>query len=186
VARVLLLAGLGLAGSGCSWIGIVTQSEFKKEKEQTQTRLEGVRKELLAHTQILANHGKAIYEVRLQMRDALSGKPAESTARAMPEEKPAEKPAPARREMEPPRESGRTMYIRSAYQGFPLNYAAGYRAPRGQRFPYRLAPGTEVRVLSGDDRGFTQVEVRSGSYKGRRMWVRTRWLVGERPSRGRG
>ena len=181
-AWALLLAGLGAASSGCSLV--VSQAEFDKEKEQTRGQLDGIRKELLAHTQIIANHGKAINEVRLQMRDALSGgKTEERMARpAAPEMK---EPAPAR----PPAQAarGRVMYIRSAYQGLPLNYAAGYRAPRGPRFPYRLPPGTEVTVLSGDTRGFTHVEVKSGPLKGRRMWVRTQWLVGERPARaGRG
>lgn len=177
-AWVLLLAGLGAASPGCGWI--VSQAEFDKEKEQTRGQLDGIRKELLAHTQILANHGKAINEVRLQIRDALSGGKSEERM-ARPAAPGAGKPAPAK----PPAQAarGKTMYVRSAYQGLPLNYAVGYRAPRGARYPYRLPPGTEVVVLSGDDRGFTHVEVKSGQFKGRRMWVRTQWLVGERPAR---
>lgn len=177
-ARMLLLAGLGLSGAGCGWI--VTQSEFDKEREHTRGQFETVRNELLAHTQILANHGKAINEVRLQMRDVLTGQPAGTTARDIPQEV---RPGPAAPpEAKPPAQApaGRTLYVRSTYQGLPLNYAAGYRAPRGPRLPFRLAPGTPVRTVSGDQQGFTQVEVLSGPHKGKKMWVRTRWLAGER------
>lgn len=181
-AWALLLAGLGLASSGCALV--VPRAEFDKDREQNRVQLDGIRKELLAHTQILANHGKTINEVRLQMRDALSGgKPEARMTR--PAEGPAQaKPAPAKAPAASAR--GKVMYVRSAYQGAPLNYAAAYRAPRGARYPYRLLPGTEVMALSGDDRGFTQVEVKTGQFKGRQMWVRTRWLVEERPAPRRG
>ncbi|MBI2177584.1 MAG: hypothetical protein HYU38_04460 [Candidatus Tectomicrobia bacterium] len=182
-AKVLLLACLGLIGSGCAWI--VPRAEFEEKQKQDQASMTAIRTELLAHTQILANHGKAINEVRLQIRDALSGwKAAGPMAPAAPPGAPAMRPGPPR-----PAAGvsiGKTVYVRSMYQGLPLNYAAGYRAPRGARYSYRLPPGTEVTALSGDDRGFTHVEVKAGPLKGRRMWVRTRWLVGERPARGPG
>jgi hypothetical protein len=72
----------------------------------------------------------------------------------------------------------RVMFIRRSYRGLPLNYAGGYRAPKGKRAPYTLPPGTRVRTLSGDDRGFTRVEVQTGRWKGKKMWVRSIWLVG--------
>jgi hypothetical protein len=175
-----LLACLGLIGSGCAWI--VPRAEFEEKDKKTQASMAAIRTELLAHTQILANHGKAINEVRLQIRDALSGgKPAGPMAPGAPATRPGAPPRPAAGVS-----IGKTMYVRSMYQGLPLNYAAGYRTPRGARYPYRLVPGTEVTAISGDDRGFTHVEVKAGPLKGRRMWVRTRWLVGERPAPGRG
>ncbi len=181
----LLLAALAWGASGCGWV--VTQAAYEKDKEQTQGQLQVIRKQLLAHTQILANHGKSINEVRLQLRDALS-----AAKKPEGEAKPMEGPAPAVAKAAPPPEAGfprgKSMFIRSVYEGLPLNYAGGYHAPRGARYPYKLAPGTQVEVLSGDDRGFTHVEVKSGQWRGRKMWVRTRWLVErpEAPGRPRG
>ena len=88
-AKVLLLACLGLIGSGCAWI--VPRAEFEEKQKENRATVTAIRTELLAHTQILANHGKAINEVRLQMRDALSGgKTEERMARpAAPEMKKA-------------------------------------------------------------------------------------------------
>ena len=180
---VLLMAVLGLAGAGCALV--VPRAEFEEQKKQSQASIVAIRQQLLAHTQILATHTRSLNEVRLQMRDALSGaKPAGGMAGPTPPAAPAGRPAPPKPAAAA--SLGKTMYIRSMYQGLPLNYAVGYRAPRGARYPYRLPPGTEVVALSGDSRGFTHVEVKSGQFKGRRMWVRTQWLVGERPARGRG
>ena len=80
---------------------------------------------------------------------------------------------------------GKSLFVRATYRGLPLNYAGGYRKPRGKRYPYRLPPGTLVEVLSADRRGFTRIRVKSGRWKGRRMWVRTRWLVEKMKSRRR-
>ncbi|MDP7168510.1 MAG: hypothetical protein QF701_12295, partial [Nitrospinota bacterium] len=55
--------------------------------------------------------------------------------------------------------------------------------PRGKRFLYMLPPGTLVEVLSRDNRGFTRILVKSGRWKRRKMWVRTRWLVVKMKSR---
>ncbi|MEK6709312.1 MAG: hypothetical protein AABZ64_01910, partial [Nitrospinota bacterium] len=68
-ARALLLASLGAAISGCAWF--VPRAEFEKEQGEQKAALGAIRRELLAHTQILANHGKTLNEVRLQLRDAL-------------------------------------------------------------------------------------------------------------------
>lgn len=78
---------------------------------------------------------------------------------------------------------GKSLFVRASYRGLPLNYAEGYRKPRGKRFPYKLPPGTLVEVLSIDNRGFTRILVKSGRWKKRKMWVRTRWLVVKMKSR---
>ena len=77
-------------------------------------------------------------------------------------------------------------YIRRTYRGLSLSYAGGYDTPRGSRYAYRLAPGTRVAVISGDRRGFTRVEIKSGRLAGKKMWVRTQWLTKQNPGRAKG
>ena len=188
--KYLLLAAFAVAMSGCGLV--VLADDYQKDVKQRAAEMQFVRKQMLAHTQILANHGKMINEARLQIRDALSL--AKSSAAGMRQEaakKPEMKQAapPKAVAKKPPAmklpSPSRVMFIRRSYRGLSLNYAGGYRAPRGKRVPYTLPPGTRVRTLSGDDRGFTQVEVQTGRWKGRKMWVRTIWLVGRqtRPKR---
>ncbi|MDA0999467.1 MAG: hypothetical protein O2807_02965 [bacterium] len=192
VALVLLLPGCGL---------VVSQSAYEKDQKVIKEETQGMRQQLLVHTRTLAQHGKAINEVRFQIRDAISGvdkKVGEVQAdfrdlkeemkkmggrRAPAARAPRKAAGPGSRQMAKGYSSGAVMMIRRTYRGLPLNYAGGYQAPRGKRFPYRLPPGTRVRVLSSDRRGFTRVEVLSGRWRKKKMWVRTIWLMAEQKSR---
>jgi hypothetical protein len=182
-AKYLLLAALAVAMSACGLV--VRADDYQKDLAKRNAEMQFVRKQMLAHTQILANHGKMINEARLQIRDALSlvkGSAAGMRKKAAkrPEKKQAPPPKMAAKKppAAKPSPASRVMFIRRSYRGLPLNYAGGYRAPKGKRVPYTLPPGTRVRTLSGDDRGFTRVEVQTGRWKGRKMWVRSIWLVG--------
>ncbi len=173
--------------SGCSLV--VMQNDYQEDKEQNQKAVESIRGQLLAHTQILANHGKSLNEFKLQLRDTVSNvekavkelkaKPKTAMLSSKPERKKesASKPANQRKM------STVTRYIRHTYRGLSLSYAGGYNEPRGSRYPYRLKPGTRVAIITGDRGGFTKVEVSSGRWVGKKMWVRTRWLVEQVPSR---
>lgn len=186
--RTGLACALALLASGCGLV--VPQAVYEKDREQTQKEVNAIRSQLLAHTQILANHGKSVNEFKLQLRDAVVDvKKTVAALQAGPggaaPPKRTEKKEPAKETASKGGASGETRYVRRTYQGIPLNYAGGYREPRGARYPYRLAPGTRMAVLSGDTRGFTRVEVQSGRWKGKKMWVRTRWLT-ERAPAGKG
>ena len=183
--KYLLLAAFAVAMSGCGLV--VLADDYQKDVKKRDAEMQFIRKQMLAHTQILANHGKMINEARLQIRDALSlVKSSAAGMRQKAAKKPKKKRAapPKAAAKKPPAmklpPASRVMFIRRAYRGLPLNYAGGYRAPRGKRVPYTLPPGTRVRTLSGDNRGFTRVEVQTGRWKGRKMWVRTIWLVRSR------
>ena len=54
IALVLMVFAFGLAGCGY----LVTTGVYKKEKEKSRAQLEFVRKQLTAHTKILAGHGR--------------------------------------------------------------------------------------------------------------------------------
>lgn len=184
---------LPLLISGCGYI--IKKEVYVKDQKLVQTKVEFIRRQMLAHTQILQRHGRSINEVRLRLRDMASrtrgaGGPRRA-ARPGGGMKASARPAPSRAasrakgSMKGGHPVGKSLFVRATYRGLPLNYAGGYRKPRGKRYPYRLSPGTLVEVLSADRRGFTRIRVKSGRWKGRRMWVRTRWLVEKMKSRRR-
>ncbi len=188
--RAGLACGLALLISGCG-LG-VRRAAYEKDREETRKEVGAIRSQLLAHTQILANHGRSLNEFKLRLRDAASsaeekfkGLKAKS-AREQGAPQPAPKKASAGKPAGGSEARVNTRYVRRAYRGLPLNFAGGYRAPRGASYPYRLAPGTRVAVLSADSRGFTRVQVKSGRWAGETMWVRTRWLIRRAPSLSRG
>lgn len=181
--------------SGCAYI--VKKDAFEKNNKLTQTKVDFLRKQLIAHTQILQNHGRSINEVQLQLRDVASlARKSDDAIRSMAKSKKKMSASSARKRpkasigavksgaMKSGHRIGTSLFVRSSYRGLPLNYAGGYRTPRGKRYPYRLPPGTLVEVISKDKRGFTRIRVKSGRWKGRRMWVRTRWLVAKMASLG--
>ena len=187
------LAAASILLSGCGYI--VQTSRYEKDAKESNAKIEFVRKQLLAHTQILQNHGRSINEVQLQLRDIASRVkkqkdfgPAKSPVRSKKSSRARSKSAASgagggRRLLGGGHPIGRSLFVRASYRGLPLNYAGGYRKPRGKRFPYKLPPGTLVEVLSRDNRGFTRILVKSGRWKRRKMWVRTRWLVVKMKSR---
>ena len=190
----VFLAAASILLSGCGYF--VQSSRYEKDTKASSAKVEFIRKQLLAHTQILQNHGRSINEVQLQLRDIASSvkkqrefAPARSPAkskkfsRAMP--KSAKMGARSGRRLMGGHPIGKSLFVRASYRGLPLNYAGGYRKPGGKRFPYKLPPGTLVEVLSTDNRGFTRILVKSGRWKKRKMWVRTRWLVVKMKSRKR-
>ena len=185
--RMVFICGLIAMLSGCSLV--VMQADYQEEKAQNQKEVDSIRGQLLAHTQILANHGKSLNEFKLQLRDAVSN--VEKTVKELKVNLKATMVSPkSERKKESALKSGRqsetyavTKYIRRSYRGLSLSYAGGYEEPRGSRYPYRLKPGTRVAIISGDRRGFTRVVVRSGRWLGKKMWVRTRWLVEKAPKR---
>lgn len=188
--RAGLACGFALLISGCG-LG-VRRAAYEKDREETRKEVSAIRSQLLAHTQILANHGRSLNEFKLQLRDAASGnenKSGELRAKST-RERSAPQPAPKKASAGKPADRSEarvnTRYVRRAYRGLPLNFAGGYSEPRGASYPYRLAPGTRVAVLSADSRGFTRVRVTSGRWAGETMWVRTRWLTKRAPSRARG
>ena len=180
--------------SGCAYI--VKKDDYVKDSKLTQSKVDFLRKQLIAHTQILQNHGRSINEVQLQLRVVASlARKSNDAIRSL--DKPRKKmsvPTARKRSRPSKRKSsakfrgghkiGRSLFVRSSYRGLPLNYAGGYRSPRGKRYPYRLPPGTLVEVISKDKRRFTRIRVKSGRWKGRKMWVRTRWLVAKMASLG--
>ena len=185
--RVVLICVLMTMLSGCNLV--VMQADYNEDKEKNQKEVSAVRSQLLAHTQILANHGKSLNEFKLQIRHAvstvektvkeLSGRPTSRTDYAKPNRKKesARKPA-SQNEI-----TMATRYIRRTYRGLLLSYAGGYNEPGSSRYPYKLKPGTLVAVISSDRRGFTRVQVKSGRWEGKKMWVRTRWLTEQAPKR---
>lgn len=195
----LLAAALVLLIPGCGFI--VTNKAYEKDQKEIKEDLSGMRQQLLVHTRTLAQHGKAINEVRFQIRDAVSRvnkkvgqaradfRDLRNELRKARKRRAALRRTPKkvrpRRRMARGYRSGAVMVIRRTYRGLPLNYAGGYRAPRGKRFPYRLKPGTRVRVLSRDRRGFTRVEVLSGRWRKKKMWVRTIWLLAKQKAQKR-
>ncbi|MEE9276147.1 MAG: hypothetical protein V3V62_12645 [bacterium] len=193
IGRGLLLAALSIAMSGCALI--VTKKDYEKGQKRSQQQLQVIRRQLLAHTRTLAKHGKSLDEARLQIRDTLSfvRKMKAQAARAklakarMPKSKAprAKAASSAKAKGGKGYPVGTTLTIRRSYRSLPLNYAGGYRAPRGSRYPYTLPPGTRVRSITRDRRGFTRVVVRTGRWKGKKMWVRTIWLIERRTSRKR-
>ena len=188
--RIVFICVLMAMLSGCSLV--VMQADYQEDKAQSKKEVESIRGQLLAHTQILANHGKSLNEFKLQLRDTVSN--VEKTVKEL-KAKPKTTMVSPRSErkkesaVKPANQSEtyvRTRYIRRTYRGFSLSYAGGYDEPRGLRYPYQLKPGTRVAVISGDRRGFTRVEVRSGRWAGKKMWVRTRWLTRQSPNRAKG
>ncbi len=187
------LAAVSILLSGCGYI--VQTSRYEKDAKESNAKVEFVRKQLLAHTQILQNHGRSINEVQLQLRDIASRVkkqrdfgPAKSPVRSKKSSRARSKSAASgagggRRLLGGGHPIGRSLFVRASYRGLPLNYAGGYRKPRGKRLLYKLPPGTLVEVLSRDNRGFTRILVKSGRWKRRKMWVRTRWLVVKMKSR---
>lgn len=188
--RAGLACGFALLISGCG-LG-VQRAAYEKDREETRKEVGAIRSQLLAHTQILANHGRSLNEFKLRLRDAASSAEEKfKELKAKPaREQGAPQPAPKKASAGKPAGGSEarvnTRYVRRAYRGLPLNFAGGYRAPRGASYPYRLAPGTRVAVLSADSRGFTRVQVKSGRWAGETMWVRTRWLIRRAPSLSRG
>ena len=189
-ALVLMVFFFGLTGCGY----LVTTEVYKKENEKSQAQLEFVRKQLTAHTKILANHGRAINEVQVQLREAAAkardaeriGKGIDkSIKKAIKDSSRPESASVQRSKLRKGFPVGLSLFIRRKYRGLPLNFAGGYYTPRGKRYPYKLPPGTLVQVLSGDSRGFTRIQVKTGRWKGRKMWVRTRWLIRKSKSMGR-
>ncbi len=188
--RMMFIGGLMAVLSGCSLV--VLQADYQEDQAQGKKEVESIRGQLLAHTQILANHGKSLNEFKLQLRDTVSN--VEKTVKELKAKPKASVvfPKPERKKesaVKPANQSETyvgTRYIRRTYRGFSLSYAGGYDEPRGSRYRYRLKPGTRVAVVSGDRRGFTQVEVRSGRWSGKKMWVRTRWLTKQAPKRAMG
>ena len=137
--------------SACSLV--VTQADYDMDKEKTRKDFVAIRGQLLAHTQILANHGKSLNEFKLQLRDAVSN--VEKTVKEL-----KSKPTPVivspklerKKEsvgklVKQNRKSKETRYIRRTYQGLLLSYAGGYDEPRGSRYPYKLKPGTRVAII---------------------------------------
>ncbi len=186
--------------SGCAYV--VRKDVYENNNKLTQTKVDFLRKQLIAHTQILQNHGRSINEVQLQLRDVASlARKSDDTIRSMAKSG-GKMSAPSARKstkaskgamksgamkaeaMKAGHPIGVSLFVRSSYHGLPLNYAGGYRTPRGKRYPYRLPPGTLVEVISKDNKGFTHIRVKSGRWKGRKMWVRTRWLVAKMASLG--
>ena len=184
--RMVFICGLMAVLSGCSFV--VMQTDYQEDKEQGQKEVSAIRSQLLAHTQILANHGKSLNEFKLQLRDTVSNvekavkelkaKPAQAMVSPKSEHK---KVSTAKPSNQSEMRAG-TRYIRRTYRGLFLSYAGGYDKPRGSRYPFQLKPGTRVSVISGDRRGFTRVEVKSGRWEGKKMWVRTRWLTEQAPN----
>ena len=178
--RMAFVCGL-LVLPGCSLV--VMQADYEKDKRQNQRAVDSIRSQLLAHTQILANHGNSLNEFKLQLRDAVSNVQKTMKELKANSRQTAESPKQVRKQESAWKPADRsethaaTRYIRRTYQGLSLSYAGGYDEPRGSRYPYRLEPGTRVAVVSGERRGFTKVEVRTGRWLGKKMWVRTRWLV---------
>lgn len=192
---LFLLGVLVWALAGCALV--VSKKDYREDKKKVEAQLQFIRRQLSGHTQTLANHGKSINEVRLQIRDVLArvGKQSERAKGPAGAAK-ASVQAPERKRIATPAQAsakkpmkgfstGAALYIRSSWRGLPLNYAGGYRSPRGRPYPYKLSPGTKVRALSEDRRGFTRVEAVTGRWKGKRMWVRTVWLVENRPPQKR-
>ena len=188
--RMVSFFVLMTALSGCSLV--VLQADYQEDKEQRKKEVESIRGQLLAHTQVLANHGNSLNEFKLQLRDAVSNfekavteVKTKSTATMV-----SPKPARVKESAVKPVRQRETFtgerYIRRTYRGLSLSYAGGYDVPRGSRYPYRLEPGTRVAVISGDRRGFTRVEVKSGPWSGKKMWVRTRWLTKQNPKPAKG
>lgn len=184
--HMVFICGLMAVLSGCSFV--VMQTDYQEDKEQSQKEVSAIRSQLLAHTQILANHGKSLNEFKLQLRDTVSNvekavkelkaKPAQAMVSPKSEHNKESTAKPANQsEMH-----AGTRYIRRTYRGLFLSYAGGYDKPRGSRYPFQLKPGTRVSVISGDRRGFTRVEVKSGRWEGKKMWVRTRWLTEQAPN----
>ena len=66
--KYLLLAAFAVAMSGCGLV--VLADDYQKDVKKRDAEMQFIRKQMLAHTQILANHGKMINEARLQIRDA--------------------------------------------------------------------------------------------------------------------
>ena len=176
--------------SGCALF--VSKQAYEKEQKSSKAKLGFIEKQLLAHTQILQNHGSSINEVQLQLRD-LGTRTKTSPTRVRRKSGAKKKVSRKSKSMKSAsllkgrlrggHPIGRSLFVRSSYRGLPLNYAGGYRKPRGKRYPYKLPPGTLVEVLSADKRGFTRIRVKSGRWKGKKMWVRTRWLVRKSPAR---
>jgi hypothetical protein len=175
--------------SGCGYV--VSSEVYEKDKEKNQAQLEFIRRQMVAHTKILADHGRSINEIQVQVRESAAkamdsqriGKGIEkSVTRSIKE---PSHPKSTKLENSPGTKiksrtgflPGVSLFIRNTYRGLPLNFAGGYRAPRGKRYPYKLFPGTLVEVISEDRRGFTEIHVKTGRWKGKKMWVRTRWLV---------
>ena len=190
IRALAAVAALAVLLSGCGIF--VSKKAYIKGQEDSKAKLEIIEKQLLAHTQILQNHGSSINEVQLQLRDqGTRTKKSDTRARrkAGPEKKRSRKSKSMKSaslmkgRLKGGHPIGRSLFVRSTYRGLPLNYAGGYRKPRGKRYPYKLPPGTLVEVLSADKRGFTRIRVKSGRWKGRKMWVRTRWLVRKSPTR---
>ncbi len=190
VWRMMCICVLMAALSGCSLV--VSQADYQEDKEQNKKEIESIRGQLLAHTQILANHGKSLNEFKLQLRDAVSNlekavKEVKGKFEAtVVSTKPAEKKESAVKPVQQSETFADARYVRRTFRGLSLSYAGGYDVPRGSRYPYRLEPGTRVTVISGDQRGFTQVVVRSGRWAGKKMWVRTRWLTKQAPKHAEG
>lgn len=184
--HMVFICGLMAALSGCSFV--VMQTDYQEDKQQSQKEVGAIRSQLLAHTQILANHGKSLNEFKLQLRDTVSNiekavkelkaKPAQAMVSPKSEHN---KESTAKSANQSEMHAG-TRYIRRTYRGLFLSYAGGYDKPRGSRYPFQLKPGTRVFVISGDRRGFTRVEVKSGRWEGKKMWVRTRWLTEQAPN----
>lgn len=173
--------------SGCNLV--VMQADYNEDKERNQREVNAVRSQLLAHTQILANHGKSLNEFKLQIRHAVST--VEKTVKELNRKptKMADYAKPNRKKESARKPAGQNetamgaRYIRRTYRGLLLSYAGGYNDPRSSRYPYKLKPGTLVAVISSDRRGFTRVQVKSGRWEGKKMWVRTRWLTERAPKR---
>ena len=192
IRAVAAVAALAVLLSGCALF--VSKKAYVKDQKDSQAKLGFIEKQLLAHTQILQNHGSSINEVQLQLRD-LGTRTKKSDTRARRKAGPKKKSSRKSKSMKSAslmkgrlrggHPIGRSLFVRSSYRGLPLNYAGGYRKPRGKRYPYKLPPGTLVEVLSADKRGFTRIRVKSGRWKGKKMWVRTRWLVRKSPVRSR-
>jgi hypothetical protein len=192
IRSVAAVAALAVLLSGCGLF--VSKKVYEKEQKSSKAKLGFIEKQLLAHTQILQNHGSSINEVQLQLqlRD-LGTRTKKSPTRVRRKSRAKKKVSRKSKSMKSAsllkgrlrggHPIGRSLFVRSTYRGLPLNYAGGYRKPRGKRYPYKLPPGTLVEVLSADSRGFTRIRVKSGRWKGEKMWVRTRWLVRKSPAR---
>lgn len=174
---------------GCGYW--VSSSTYEKDKEKNEAQIKFVRKQLSAHTKILASQGRSINEIQGHLREASArARDAEKVSKRLeksvdqairessrkqpPEVERTPKPSPSSTRGHP---IGSFYLVRSTYRGLSVNFAGGYRTPRGKRYPYKLPPGTLVQVLSEDKRGFTFIQVKTGQWKGKKMWVRTRWLI---------
>ncbi len=194
---VLVFVVLTSSLAGCGYL--VTSKVYEDEKEKTQSQIEFIRVQLTSHTKILASQGRSINEVQTQLRGfAAKVRSSEKIGREMDKsikraikDSSLRETASVKRSKTPGKSSkkgfpvGLSLFIRSSYRGLPLNFAGGYYTPRGKRYPYKLPPGTLVRVLSEDRKGFTRVQVKTGRWKGKKMWVRTRWLVKKTNSKNR-